>query len=405
MLVPLLLTLPWLGLLVFMAARVRLPRDLPGEVPEAGTGEADGDAAEEVAQGARPAPLVSVVVPARNEAVNITACLRSLTASRYPAFEVLVVDDGSEDGTGDIARAVEPVRARRVMVLEGEPLPEEWLGKPWACAQGARVAEGELILFTDADTVHGPDLLPRAVAALEEEQADVVSLAGRQLMESFWERLVQPQIFLSMLMRFFDLEGAIRRGRWRGAVANGQFLLFRREAYDGVGGHQAVRAEVVEDMALAQLLVRNGYRLSVRMAEGSLATRMYRSLGEVVDGWSKNLLLGARRTVAPWLRPLVAPGALAAGLGLWVAPPVLLMAALAGFGGPGLTAWSAGVVLVSVLFWMIFTHRMGAPARYGLLYPLGAAMGLVILCRAWMRGPRVEWKGRAYTVHDPRPGR
>jgi chlorobactene glucosyltransferase len=381
----LLLTLPWLALLAFLALRVRTPRGLGGKR-------------------AVETPFVSVVVPARNEAHNIGMCLSSLTASRYPAFEVVVVDDGSEDGTGDIARAMEPGAARRVTVVDGLPLPDGWLGKPWACAQGARAARGDLLLFTDADTIHGPDLLGQAVAALEEDGAEVVTVAGRQLMESFWERLVQPQLFMVLIMRFFDIEEALRQGRWRDAIANGQFLLFRRDTYEALGGHGAVRGEIVEDLVLAQLLVRRGHRLSVRMAEGQLSTRMYRSLRQVVDGWSKNLLVGARRTVAPWLRPLIAPAAAVAGVGLWIAPPVMLAFSLTGDGGRGLTLWSAVAVAVSVVCWAAFTRRMGAPAWYGLLYPLGSGVGLFILFRSWLWGSHVEWKGRAYVLDDPAPG-
>jgi chlorobactene glucosyltransferase len=380
--------MPWLALLAFLVLRVRLPRNLREEVADERAGT----------------PFVSIVVPARNEAANIGTCLASLTASRYPAFEVVVVDDGSDDGTGDIARSAAPGTAAGVTVLRGEPLPTGWLGKPWACAQGARAARGELILFTDADTVHGPELLGRAVASLEEDGADVLTVIGRQLMESFWERLVQPQVFLTLLARYFDIDRALRQGRWRDVIANGQFLLFRRETYEAVGGHEAVRGEVIEDLALARLLVREGYRLSMRAAERALSTRMYRSLRHLVDGWSKNLLAGARRTVAPWLRPFVVPGGLAADLVLWIAPPVALVASLIGFGGSGLRVWSAGATAVSVILWAAVTRRMGAQAWYGLLYPLGAAVGIYILLRSWVRGRNVEWKGRAYVLDEPAPG-
>jgi chlorobactene glucosyltransferase len=374
--------MPWLGLLGFLLLRVRLPRSLPPVRP------------------AR-APLVSVVVPARNEAVNIEACVESLTRSTYPMFDVLVVDDRSDDGTGDLVRAMDRGRARRLEVIGGEALPSGWLGKPWACWQGARAAEGELILFTDADTVHGVDLLERAVAGLEDSGADLLTLSGRQLMGSFWERLVQPQIFFNMLLRFHDVERAAARGRWRSVIANGQFMLFRHEAYRELGGHEAVKGEVVEDLAFAQLVVRRGLSLAVRMAESSFSTRMYRSLGELVSGWSKNILLGGLQTMPPLLRPMVAPASAVAGAGLWLLPPVALAWSLLAPGGDALLVWSATTVWLSAAMWAMFTARMGAPAVYGLLYPLGAAVGMVIFLRAWIRGRRVEWKGRAYVVRPP----
>jgi chlorobactene glucosyltransferase len=374
--------MPWLGLLGFLLLRVRLPRSLPPVRP------------------AR-APLVSVVVPARNEAVNIEACVESLTRSTYPMFDVLVVDDRSDDGTGDLVRAMDRGRARGLEVIGGEALPSGWLGKPWACWQGARAAEGELILFTDADTVHGVDLLERAVAGLEDSGADLLTLSGRQLMGSFWERLVQPQIFFSMLLRFHDVERAAARGRWRSVIANGQFMLFRGEAYRELGGHEAVKGEVVEDLAFAQLVVRRGLSLAVRMAESSFSTRMYRSLGELVSGWSKNILLGGLQTMPPLLRPMVAPASAVAGVGLWLLPPVALAWSLLALGGDALLVWSATTVALSAAIWAMFTARMGAPAVYGLLYPLGASVGMVIFLRAWIRGRRVEWKGRAYVVRPP----
>jgi len=381
LLVPLLLELPWLAVLAFLVLRVRLPREIPARAPSR-------------------TPCVSVVVPARNEAVNIGRVLASLVASRYPDFEVVVVDDRSDDGTGDLARSMGPGNARRVVVVDGAELPEGWLGKPWACAQGAREARGDLLLFTDADTVHGPDLLGRAVAALEDEDADLLTLAGRQLMETFWERLVQPQIFFTMVLRFFDLEASMRKGRWRECIANGQFMLFRREAYEALGGHAAVKDEVVEDLVMAQIVVRAGRRLSVRMAETAFATRMYRSLPDLVAGWSKNIVQGGLATMPPRLRPFVAPFSALSGFVLWLLPPLALAGALAGVGGPGLALWASLAVGVSILHWALFTARMGASPAYGVLYPLGAAVGMYIFLRSWVRGRRVEWKGRAYVLKD-----
>jgi chlorobactene glucosyltransferase len=376
------LATPWLAVLGFLLVGVRLPRSIRRGGPDR-------------------TPLVTVVVPARDEAVNIEACVASLTDSDYPNFEVLVVDDRSDDGTADLARAMETGGAQRLEVIAGKQLPEGWFGKPWACWQGAQEARGELILFTDADTVHRSDLLERAVRAQEEDDADLLSLTGRQLMETFWERLVQPQVFLSMTLRFYDIEGAVRRKRWRSVVANGQFMLFRREAYHSIGGHEAVKEEVVEDLALARLVVRSGHHLSVRMAESTFSTRMYRSFSELVEGWSKNMVLGGLQTVPPPLRPMVAPVSVLVGVGLWLAPPVALLLALLGVGGVGLLVWSGAAVAPSITLWMIFTSRMGAPIWYGLLYPLGASVGMYIFIRSWTRGRNVKWKGRAYVVRDP----
>ncbi len=376
-----LLSLPWVALVVFVLLRVRLPRDLPKH-----------DSPRE------DPPPVSVIVPARDEALNIERCMRSLCASEYARFEVIVVDDRSEDGTGDLARSVGPGSAERVEIVEGAEVPEGWLGKPWACWQGAQRARGDLLLFTDADTVHGARLLGRSVAALEEEGADLVTVAGKQIMDSFWERIVQPQIFMTMLLRFHDVVRSTERGRWRDAIANGQFLLFRRAAYEEMGGHKAVKDEVAEDLALAQLAVRGGHRLVLRMAEGDLSTRMYRSLSEMVRGWTKNLVMGGLQTIAPGLRPIVAPGTLVVVVGLWIAPPVMLVLSLAGLGGSGMLPWAALVTGISVLFWALFTRRMGAPARYGLLYPLGALVHAFIYVRSWSRGRRVRWKGRSYVL-------
>jgi chlorobactene glucosyltransferase len=382
---PFLLALPWLGLLLFVLV-VHTPTELPG---------AGGSM--------RRTPSVSVIVPARNEAVNIVRCLSSIAASTYPEFELIVVDDRSGDDTAALARRVARGNARRLEVVAGEPLPDGWLGKPWACHQGARRATGEILLFTDADTTHGAVLLARAVAGLEEERADLLTLVGRQLMETFWERLVQPQIFLLMLLRFPDFERIARNDRWRDAIANGQYLLFPRASYDAIGGHEAVQDEVVEDLALAQLVKRTGLRLRIRGAEGDLSTRMYRSLGQIVDGWSKNIVIGGLQSVPRWMRPAVAPVSFVSGIATWLIAPALLVwsgaVALVGASPPATVfAWSATVYVISVLIWSWFSRSMGVPSWYGMLYPLGALVGALIFLRSWIRGRDIEWKGRRYRV-------
>jgi len=380
-----LFVIPWIAVLVFLLLFTRVPSELPP--PEA--------------LEAKNALRVSVIIPARNEAFNIENCLTSIAALTYPDFEIIVVDDRSEDETAAIARSLPAGNASRLTVIDSQELPEDWLGKPWACWQGARVADGAFLLFTDADTTHGPQMLSRAVAGLHEDRADLMTVMGQQLMESFWERLVQPQIFLLMLFRFPDFERAAKNTRWRDAIANGQYILFPRGAYDEIGGHAAVRGEVVEDMALAMLVKREGKQLRIRSAVDDLQTRMYRSLAGIIEGWSKNIVVGGWLSVPPLFRRLVAPIALAVGVSLWIVPPGVLMAGLVGWVPGSVFLWSALVYGVSVVVWAHFTHMMGGPARYGFLYPLGAAVGAYIFLRSWKRGRNVEWKGRWYTVRAP----
>src|SRR5690348_7901611 len=157
--------------------------------------------AEESSEPPSPAPRLSVIVPARNEARNIGRCVQSILATTYPALELIVVDDHSVDRTGDIARAAGASDAR-LRVLANPPLPDGWFGKQWACATGAAAATGELLLFTDADTWHAPELAVRAVNALRRSHADLLSVVGRQETHSFWERLLQPQILWMLLARY-----------------------------------------------------------------------------------------------------------------------------------------------------------------------------------------------------------
>jgi len=382
----LLWTLPWVLVLGFLVLGVRLPRKLPTsvDVPEVGWRR------------------VSVVVPARNEERNVERVVRSLAASDYPDLEIVVVDDRSEDATSEVAlRVADELRAEggpEVRVVAGADLPADWLGKPWACQQGGEVASGAYLLFTDADTRHAPELLRRVVGEMERAGADVMTLAGRQLMETFWERVVQPQIFTSILFRYRDNRRPHPPERYRDAIANGQYILFRREAYEAIEGHGSVRGEVVEDMKLAQVLVRSGHTLDVRMAEDGFATRMYTSLDELVRGWSKNVVLGALATIPPGLLRRVTPAGIFLGtLFLWVMPPVLLAVGLLA-GEADLVTWGWIVVGMSAAFWTAVSARMQVPPLYGLAYPLGGAVGAWIYLRAWMRGGRVEWKGRTYRV-------
>lgn len=227
--------------------------------------------------------LVSVIVPARNEEDNLPTLLDSLLRTRYDKVEILVVDDRSTDGTAAVARGYAD-RDPRVRLIEGTQLPAGWFGKPWACVQGYREARGDLLLFTDADTRHSPELLGHAVGALESERRDLVTVIGRMICGSFWERVIMPIIGALLAIRFHPT--VVNRARRASeAIANGQFILVTRESYEAVGTHAAVKHEVAEDLAMAQLYFRAGRPQLFAFGLRLLGTRMYTSLAGLVEGW------------------------------------------------------------------------------------------------------------------------
>jgi chlorobactene glucosyltransferase len=373
--------LPWLAQPLVMVWRARGSRSLDAEAADA----------------PRDAPPVSVIIPARNEAHNIERCVRSVLAARYPSLEVIVVNDRSEDGTGDIARALASADAR-VGVIDAPPLPEGWFGKQWACQTGAAVASGELLCFSDADTEHAPDLLPRSVNAMRRLDADLLSPIGRQELGSFWERVVQPHPFSMLLARYGSTESVNRSPRVTDKIANGQCLFVRRDAYAEVGGHGAVRDKAAEDLVLAQRFFAAGKRVTLVLGLGQLRTRMYTSLGELVEGWMKNVYAGALDAIPEGPAPrLLLPFLLLLPPVLMLAPPLALIAAGFGMVSGGVALWAGLSTAVMVVWWaVVYRGHLELPAAYALTFPLGAMVLLYIISRAIARGRRVRWKGREY---------
>ncbi|HEX9054894.1 MAG TPA: glycosyltransferase family 2 protein [Gemmatimonadales bacterium] len=374
--------LPWLGPLAGIAYLARRTPDLTTAPVASGR-------------------LLSVIIPARNEAETIETVVRSVLQSAYAPLEVIVVDDRSTDDTAlrteRLAREDE-----RVRLVRGAELPPGWFGKPWACWQGYRAAGGDLLVFTDADTTHGRELLGHAVGALEAERADLLTLMSRQRCETLWERLVMPQIWVLLGFRYKPAR-VNSSTRPRDVIANGQFIMLPRVAYEAIGTHAAVRSAVAEDLALAQTLVRSGRKLRFVHAEPLISTRMYRSLGHLIEGWSKNIYLGGRASFPdePVRRALV-PLILSAAMLFWLIPPLVGLAALAGL--VAAAPWVPAAIALSALFWMLVSFGMQIPPLYGLGYPLGAAAGLYIVLRSVGRGARkVEWKGRVYDVRTGMP--
>jgi hypothetical protein len=351
---------------------------------------------EESAEAPSEPPLVSIVIPARNEARNIAPCVESALASSYPRLEVIVVDDHSTDDTGAIAASL-AARDPRLRVIVPPPLPPDWFGKQWACATGAATARGSILGFLDADTRQAPDLVTRVVNAMSSRRADLLSVAGTQEMGSFWERLVQPQVFGILLQRYGSTEH-VNRSRFASAkIANGQCLWVRRDAYDAAGGHGAVRHKVAEDLAMAQHWFRAGRTVSLVLGLDQLTTRMYTSLRELVEGWGKNVFAGGRdampfgalgRVIFPLL--LVSPSL------FQLVPPIVLVLGLMGVVGSAALTWAAIATGANLVWWTLVYLWLRVSPVYALLHPLGAAMLLYITMRATVRGSRVRWKERDY---------
>src|SRR6266550_5936073 len=374
-------SLPWIIPQLFTYLRVRRSRSLGDESPVAP---------------ANP-PLVTVIVPARNEAHNIARCVTSILATSYPNLELVVVDDLSTDGTADVAhRASEG--DPRVRVVRNSPLPEGWFGKQWACATGARLARGEILQFTDADTVHGPELVTRSINAMRSTEADLFSVAGRQEHIGFWEKVVQPQIFMILAMRYGGTESVNESTRVSNKIANGQCIFVTRASYDAIGGHGSVRASVAEDLLLAQRFFAARKRVVLMLGVKQLSTRMYASLGQIINGWRKNVFAGGLDAV-PFgkVGQSILPLALVLPPLLELLPPVVLALSALGGGAAGETLlWAIISCVATLLWWIVAYVTVEENPLYALAYPLGALVLLYIFVSAVIRGRRVSWKGRTY---------
>jgi len=379
-LIPALWSLPWIVPQIVTYFRLRNSRSL----------------ADESAHTPSDPSLVSVIVPARNEAQNIARCVSSILATSYPRVELIVVDDNSTDRTAAIAS--EAARGDpRVRLVENSPLPDGWFGKQWACNTGATAARGNILLFTDADTHHAPDLITRSVNAMRRTLADMFSVAGRQEMASFWEKVLQPQMFSILSMRYGGTESVNNSRHAKEKIANGQCIFFMKSAYESIGGHGSVRTVVAEDLMIAQTAFARGKKLVLMLGVDQLSTRMYSSLKELLEGWGKNVFAGGLESV-PFGRAgrIVFPLALLTPPLMQLLPLAVLLGAALGIVSGGLLIWAIIATSAILLWWLVVYTQAGESPLYALLFPLGALMLLYLFSRAIVRGRRVTWKGRTY---------
>jgi chlorobactene glucosyltransferase len=338
-------------------------------------------------------PMISILVPVRDEEENIGRCIQSLLAQDYPAFEVLALDDNSSDGTFAILEQMARSQPR-LKILVGSPPPEGLLGKNWACVQLARAARGNLLFFTDADTQHQPQALRTIVSAMLGERADLLTGFPRQELHTWTEQLLVP-FFSWAVLCFNPLWLAYRLRLPALSTAVGQVMVFRREAYQAIGGHARAGSSVVDDLALAKSIKAAGLRWRVANVPDLITCRMYHERSAALDGFTKNFFaafdfrLLAYLFVFTWLavmywEPLVILARLAAGY----APGARLIELLACIG-------------LSLLTWLISYLAMRLPPGLALLYPLTILANEVVAFRSLRLSlsGRLTWKGRRL----PRP--
>jgi glycosyltransferase involved in cell wall biosynthesis len=347
-----------------------------------------------------PALRLSVIIPARNETASLSSCLQSFVAQTEPGFtlgaqwELIVIDDDSADTTRQIAESFASSHPG-MKVVDAPPLDLSdrggFTGKTNACWFGAQQARGAWLLFTDADTVHQPGNLSRALHEADKYGASLLSYSPHQIVTGFWQHAVMPLVFSELASVYPPKQ--ISSPESPLAAANGQFLMFERDAYFAVGGHRAVGRDILEDVALARAIKRAKYRIRFRYAPDALATRMYKTLPEMIEGWTKNLAL-----LFP--SPLLLAFWRVLDLVLFFGLPVIGFAIAT---APNRPYWQPAVV---ILIWVRTLFRFyGRVARSNFPAPdvalsiLGLPLFVWLLVRSSLHHQvqkSVAWKGRSY---------
>ena len=346
------------------------------------------------------APAVTICIPARNEANSIERCVRSAIDQQYPNHHVLVLDDGSTDGTSAILDSLSEQFSETLTVINGKPKPVHWLGKSWACHQLSEQALGEILIFADADTWMEPRTVSKVVRTMGSDVVDLISLWPQQKFGTFWEKTVIPLVYFALLT-LLPTRYVYRFPKWVPgflkqkisplfAAANGQFLAFKKKSYHDIGGHQSVKNEVVEDVELARNIKQAGYRMKMYHGQNAISCRMYKSKEELWQGFRKNFFAGFDYNpilfigmgllhIITFILPIISFPFLL----LWGSPKLILLA----------------LVAIILMYIQRFTIDIWYDwkLRYGLLHPLGVGwfqmLGVQVLSD-YFYGNAAQWKNR-----------
>lgn len=347
---------------------------------------------------------ISICIPARNEERNIKKCVESALQQNYDNLEVLVLDDNSDDQTPEILNTLKKKYPGKLAVFKGQPKPGNWLGKPWACHQLSQEADGKILIFIDADVWLHTKTVSRLVRTMGSDVIDFATVWPQQILGTFWEKVLIPLIYYA-LATLLPVAYVRKNPRWLPktirkkvgplfAAACGQFMAFKRPAYDKIGGHKAVKSDIVEDVALAKAVKKQGLSMDMYHGVGSVFCRMYTSHQEIRDGFRKNFLAGFNFNIPLFVFMSILQAV------VFLLPLVTLFY--------GFFATSISHILISAIsIIIVWTHRailakwFKWQPSYGLLHALGVIwfqwLGVDVL-RDYFGDRSAKWKGRSIIV-------
>jgi len=354
-----------------------------------------------------PPPLVSVIVPTRNEAYRVEKCIKSLKTQTYPNLEIIIVDDSS-DNTVEIINNIIG-NDKRFIIIKQEKLPSGWIGKPFALQQGSSQAKGDFLIFIDADTSHDPELVTKTVGYAIKNNIDLLSLVPRHLCQSFWEKVIQP-IPLGLIPAISPL-AKVNKKESKVAIAFGPFILIKHSVFNRVGGYETIKGQIADDAEIAKLVKNTGFKLGLINAQDLMNIRMYERFSEIWEGWSKNIFLGLvqKRDIHSKAKRLMVALAGAIGIfALMVFPFIITLITLILSFFVSFSQWQSylissiflWIVSVSIQFCIQKYYRIGDP-KYAILNFLGGIITIGIFLNSALKsfsGKGVTWKGRIYST-------
>ena len=354
-------------------------------------------------------PLVSVIIPTRNESKRITPCITSLTNQNYSNMEVIVVDD-STDNTKEIITQLTK-NDPRFRIINEKKIKGGWVGKPHALQQGSKIAKGKWILFIDADTSFDPDIITSTINHAKKKKLDMLSILSHLVCKTFWEKIIQP--IPTGLLIFITPLGKVNDPNSKQSFALGPFILIKHSIFDKIGGYESIKKRIADDVELAKLLKKSGFHIGLARAYHMMNLRMYESFKDIWQGWSKNIFMGLvqKREIQKKASQL-----LVLLVGLFVVFIMIVFPFLSFFISILITTIMSTspvstIVLFSLFIWIfsliiqISVHRkysIGNP-WYSPLFFIGGIVTMLIFMNSAIKtfsGSGVKWKDRTY-VHHP----